>query len=168
MDLCRTLLGRGGGINVHSGSSKRGSRMCGGCCLYIECLYFCYKHLSMREVLSRGILLYLTELDEEHQVMVFVCEMKQVCYQFGPFDYHLPKKKVGGGTGARKKDQDPFRSTCFSTFFGSNFFSSEHESSEEKILKRNSARKKKGPRSRVDYSISTSHRSMDDLSSSQS
>jgi hypothetical protein len=81
----------------------------------------------------------------------------------------VKSREIGRGRGV-----GGFRSGTLSLdllpdfFFASNFFPPELEVSEEKILKCNSARKKREDRVRVDHPTPTSNRLMNELSSSQS
>jgi hypothetical protein len=76
-------------------------------------------------------------------------------------------KVGGGGSDARSLEVRLFCSTCLLTFFASNFFLPELESSEKKFWERNPARKK-GSQARVDHPTPTSDRSMNELSWTQS
>jgi hypothetical protein len=58
-------------------------------------------------------------MSEEYQIMMFVCEMEQVCHRVGSFNYRVPEKE---GEGCRirgpelrfqkKKVSCPRRKSC--------------------------------------------------------
>jgi hypothetical protein len=70
-------------------------------------------------------------------------------------------KVKGDGSDGRGRRSGPFVRLASGLFFSSELFFPELETDEEKILKRNPARKK--GRARVDHLSPTSNRSMDEL-----